>query len=255
MNNFPKISIITPTYNQGRYIQMTIDSVLNQNYPNLEYIIMDGGSTDDTVSILKSYNKNIIWFSEKDRGQTHAINKGLQIATGDIIAYINSDDVYKPNAFFKVARFFQDHPAAMWVTGLCDIVDENFREVRKPITWYKNFWLLFHSYQVLLILDYVSQPSTFWRRALIDQVGCFDESLYLVMDYDYWLKIGKKYPLYVIPQYLSSFRTHPSSKTRSLDTNINNEEMGVIKRYTKSSFATQLHTLHWKLMLSIYRKI
>ena len=120
-----KISIITPSYNQAQFIERTILSVLNQDYKDIEYIIMDGGSTDGTVEILKKYSDHIIWKSEKDNGQSDAINKGLKMATGDIVAYLNSDDTYQPGAFKEVATFFEKNPDKKWVYGKCLIINEN----------------------------------------------------------------------------------------------------------------------------------
>jgi len=127
---YPKISVITVSYNQGRFIKDTIESVLGQNYPNFEHIVMDGGSTDETLDILKSY-PHLIWKSEKDRGQTHALNKAFSIASGDIIAWLNSDDVYELNAFHTIAPYFKDHRV---VLGNAEETDENL----KPIKTVKN---------------------------------------------------------------------------------------------------------------------
>ena len=113
----PRISVVTPSYNQGNFVEETIQSVLDQGYPNLEYIVMDGGSTDGTLDILRKYEKRLVWKSERDRGQSDALNKGFRMASGDIFSFINSDDVYEPGALHKVGRFFVDHPQASWLTG------------------------------------------------------------------------------------------------------------------------------------------
>src|SRR6266576_1298377 len=114
----PKISIVTPSFNQGRFLEETILSVLNQNYPNLEYIIIDGGSTDETVDVIRRYEDRLAyWVSEKDRGQVHAINKGIEKTTGDLFGFINSDDLYLPGTFSAVAEYFESHPQAEWVCG------------------------------------------------------------------------------------------------------------------------------------------
>jgi len=215
MGDLPRITIITPSYNQGNFIRQTIDSILSQGYPNLEYIVMDGGSTDQTMDIVRSYGDRLTWFSERDRGQSDAINKGLRLATGDVVAFLNSDDVYEPGALRKVGEYFQAHPDAFWLTGKCRVVDQNGREINKLITAYKNFWLMWKSYAVLTVLDYVSQPATFWRKEVIQKVGYFDESLRYAMDYDYSLRVGKHYRLNFLSEYLASFRIHPSSKAGS----------------------------------------
>src|SRR5229473_6606028 len=123
----PKISIVTPSFNQGRFLEETILSVLNQDYPNLEYIIIDGGSTDETIEVIRRYEDRItFWVSEKDRGQVHAINKGIEKTTGDIFGFINSDDVYLPGAFNTVVEHFQNQPATEWVCGDTVMFGEGF---------------------------------------------------------------------------------------------------------------------------------
>jgi glycosyltransferase involved in cell wall biosynthesis len=241
-----KISIITPSYNQADYIERTIQSILSQDYPDFEYIVMDGGSNDGTVEILKKYSDRIIWKSEKDKGQTDAINKGLRIATGEICAYINSDDTYEPGAFAKVAEYFGDNPDKKWVYGKCRIIDENDQEIRKFITWYKNKMLQKYSYKKLLVENFISQPATFWKRELHDELGLFDEKEYHVMDYEYWLRIGKKYPAGVINDYVANFRFYSDSKSGKQTKERFRDELRVAGDYSqnaKTSFF--LHKLNY----------
>jgi len=252
MADLPKISIVTPSYNQANFIEQTIQSVLSQNYPNLEYIVMDGGSTDGTAEILKKYGSQLTWFSEEDRGQSDALNKGLCIATGDICAYLNSDDVYEPGALHKVGKFFADHLQVSWLTGKCRIVDRQGREIRKLITYYKNFWLLFKSYNVLLVIDFISQPATFWRRDVVKQIGPFDEDLHLTMDYDYSLRVGKQYKLWVLNDYLASFRVHRTSKSEQVREHFD-EDLSIAKRYSRSRLLINLHSFHNSLIVAAYQ--
>lgn len=231
--NQPKITIVTPSYNQANYIGRTIESILGQDYPNIEYIVMDGGSTDGTVDILKKYGDRIIWKSEKDKGQADAINKGLRIAKGEICAYINSDDTYEPGAFAKVAEYFNEHPDTKWVYGKCRIIDEDDKEIRKFVTWYKNIRLKRYSFRKLLAENPISQPATFWKRELHDEIGVFDEKEYHVMDYEYWLRIGQKYPAGVILDYLSNFRFYADSKSGMQTKERFQDELRVAKRYSK----------------------
>jgi glycosyltransferase involved in cell wall biosynthesis len=170
--HYPKISIITPSYNQGQFIKETIDSVLDQNYPNLEYWVIDGGSTDNTVKILKKYGTKIKWVSEKDRGQTHAINKGLKKASGEIIAYLNSDDVYLPNSLFTIADYFMKHPDIMWLTGDYVIIDELGHQIQSGVAWYKRLFRTFPGRTSLMIGNYIIQPSTFWRSQVVKKLAC-----------------------------------------------------------------------------------
>ncbi|MFZ0041628.1 MAG: glycosyltransferase family 2 protein, partial [Solirubrobacteraceae bacterium] len=200
-----KLSIITPSYNQAPFIERTIDSVLSQNYPDLEYIVMDGGSTDGTVDILKRYSSDLVWTSEPDGGQSDAINKGLRIANGDVVAFLNSDDTYVAGALAKVAAYFESHPQTMWAYGKCRIIDEHDQEIRRPITWYKNMMLRRYSFRKLLAENFISQPSTFWRRCLHDEIGYLNEEEHFVMDYEFWLRAGQRYPAGVIKNYLANF--------------------------------------------------
>ena len=209
----PRISVVIPCYNAVRFLEETLLGVLNQNYPNLQCIVVDGESNDGTLDILKKYEDRIKWTSEKDEGQSDAINKGLKMADGEIVTYINTDDVYEPDCFMKVADFFTNNPERRWVYGKCRIIDENGVEIRKPITWYKNFWLRRYSYNWLLVLDFIAQPAVFWRRELTEEIGLFDVNEHLAMEYDYWLRTGAKYKPGFIDSYLARFRMHPVSKS------------------------------------------
>jgi len=238
----PKISIITPTLNQAEFIERTICSVLGQNYPDLEYLIFDGGSTDGTQEILRKYSPWVRWWSEPDGGQSHAINKGLSLCNGEIIGYINSDDEYESEALFKVGEFFSTHPNAMWVTGRCKIIDVNDKEIYSLISIYKYMLLRFHHPKLLTIVDYIAQPATFWRRKIVQEIGLFDERLRFVMDYDYWLRISQHYPLWVINDYLAKFRVYPTSKTWLSALSYDDEEERVIMHYVRSPL---LHYLEY----------
>lgn len=255
MGDLPHISIVTPSYNQGHFIADTIDSVLGQDYPDLQYIVMDGGSTDDTVDVLKRYEGRLVWVSENDRGQAHAINKGLRLATGDVVAYLNSDDVYEPGALLAVGTFFARHPEAAWLTGRCRNVDRNRQEIRRAITAYKNLWLALKSYRILQVIDYVSQPATFWHRRVIEQVGLFDESLRYSMDYDYSLRVGRHFRLHVLNQYLACFRIHPSSKTFGSASAPFDADLDIARRYVSSRALLSLHALHNAIILAAYRRL
>jgi glycosyltransferase involved in cell wall biosynthesis len=213
---------------------------------------MDGGSTDGTAEILKKYGSQLTWFSEEDRGQSDALNKGFCMATGDICAYLNSDDVYEPGALFKAEKFFADHPQADWVTGRCQLIDPQGRKFRKIVCTYKNFWLLFKSYTVLLVLDYISQPATFWSRQVIEKVGLFDERLHFSMDYDYSLRVGQHFKLWVINDYLAAFRIHPASKSGQIRDHFNTD-LSIAKRYSRSRLLINLHSFHNSLIVAAYQ--
>lgn len=242
--SLPRISVITPSFNQAEFIERTIKSVLSQDYPNLEYIVMDGGSTDGTVEILKKYGKKIIWRSEKDKGQGDAINKGLRLAQGEIFSYLNSDDTLEPGALRAVSDFFIKNPKSMWVFGKCRIIDEDDKETRKVITAYKNFWLKRYNYKTLLILDYISQPAVFWRREAYEKIGEFDIKEFWELDYDYWLRLGSKYQPGFIDQYLANFRVHQRAKT-AMDLKHFLEEARVARKYTNNPILIGLHYLNF----------
>ena len=248
-NNIPRISVITPSFNQGKFIERTIESVINQGYPNLEYIIVDGGSTDGTIDILKKYSDKLFWVSEKDKGQADAINKGIEMSNGEIIAYINSDDKYEKNAFKRVSDVFKKDASVMWVTGRCRIIGENDIEIRRMITAYKNILLSRYNYSLLLMMNPISQPATFWRRRVIEDIGMFNINEHLVMDYEYWLRIGQKYTLSVINEYLACFRIHKRSKTESAHFSNYKQGLAVSKRYSNSKI---IRTLHYLNYLGIY---
>lgn len=254
MPKLPKISVITPTYNQAAFIERTITSVLNQNYPNLEYIIVDGQSTDDTDKIVRKYQKALTYISEPDGGQSEAINKGLRKATGDIVTFLNSDDTYEPGALRTVATYFSEHPGTQWLYGKCRIIDEHDHEVRRPITSYKNMLLKNYSYNKLLAENYISQPATFWRREVHAEVGYFDEENHWCMDYDFWLRLGQHYPAAVIPVYLANFRYHYDSKSGQVNNKQFQTELEVARRYKgKKEWPLLLHQLNYLKIVGVYK--
>lgn len=244
-----KISIITPSFNQEEFIERTIKSIVSQHGQGeifeLEHIIMDGGSTDGSVAIIKKYAKKyscIKWISKKDKGQSDAINKGMQLATGDVAAWLNSDDEYTQGALKKVAKLFLKYPKLQWTYGLCDIVNENDTEIMKFPTAYKNFFAKRYSYSWLLIENFISQPATFWRRQFFLDVGMCDVKDHNVMDYDLWLRMGKRSKPRPIKSYLAHFRRYETSKSGSQYKKQFTMEYKASKKYTKN---VMLHFLHW----------
>jgi glycosyltransferase involved in cell wall biosynthesis len=201
-----KVTIITPTYNQAEYIEQTILSVLNQNYKNIEYIIIDGGSNDGTIDIIKKYEDQLsYWISEKDNGQSHAINKGLKLATGDIVNWLNSDDWLEPNAINKIVNYFEKNEEIDIVFGNCNIVyPENDVSLYTAVP----FNPIDFSSRIS-----VHQPSTFWRMELMNKIGSVDESLHYCMDYDLWAKMLFTNKSGMLNEVLANFRRYPESKT------------------------------------------
>lgn len=251
-----KISIITTNYNTEKYLKQTIESILNQKGDfELEYIITDGGSTDNSLEIMKKYEDKIKYISEKDKGQADGINKGLRMATGDIIAYLNADDLYTEGALDKVAKYFKDNKECKWLTGYCRIVNENGKEINKYITQYKNWNLRRFSFNQLLIEDSISQPSTFWRRELLDELGYFDETLHYAMDHEYWCRIASKYPLHLIREYLSEFRFTSDTKTgSSIDKTLAESKM-VAQRYSDSKWILFLQSMSNQKRIFVYKYV
>lgn len=239
-----KISIVTTNYNTDKYLEETIKSVLNQKGDfELEYIITDGGSTDNSLDIIKKYKDRLKYISEKDKGQSDGINKGLKMATGDIVAFLNADDVYTDGALDKVVTYFKENPDCMWLTGYCKIIDENGKQIKKYITEYKNRRLRKFTFEQLLIENCISQPATFWRRKLHDEVGYIDESLHYSMDQDLWARFASKYKLHLIKDYLAEFRFTPDTKTGSSIEKTLKESRQIAQRYTNSKLVLFLQNI------------
>lgn len=201
------ISIITPSYNQGKFIERTIQSVLNQNIPHLEYVIMDGGSTDNTIDILKKYQCDIQWTSEPDHGQAHAVNKGFATTQGEIIGWLNSDDVYYPNSLQMIIDFFNTHPEIDIVYCAANHIDENDRIINPYPT---ESWNL----KRLMETCYICQPAVFFRRKIIEKYGNLNEKLHYCMDYEYWLRLANKnVHFYFLNKIVAGSRLHIDTKT------------------------------------------
>lgn len=208
MTTTPLVSIITPSYNQARYLEATLDSVLSQTYPNIEYIVVDGGSTDGSVEILQRYAAKLAhWVSEKDRGQTDAINKGFARASGEFLAWLNSDDTYEPHAVAEAVAFLQAHPEVGLVYGDADFMDEHGRRLGRFPAAQTDYARLRRGYV------HIPQQAAFWRASLWREVGPLDPSFYFAMDYDLWVRLARISTLHYHPRHWANFRLHGSSKT------------------------------------------
>jgi len=252
-----KISVIIPVFNQVKYIGQAIDSVIKQKGCEFECIVVDGGSTDGTVDILKKYSKKIYWKSEKDNGLSNAVNKGLKKATGDIITFIGSDDYYaSDDVFLKVEKLFKNNPDWNCLNGNYNIVDPEGRKIQSYVIWYKQF-LRNLPFQSLLIgiTNFIIQPSTFWRKQLMEKVGFLDENLKYCMDYDYWLRIIKKNKIAITNDRLVNYRIHPGSNRGSSYKKLFLEDELVIRKYFKNSFILFLHKIHNYLTIFVYDRI
>lgn len=205
----PRVSIVTPSFNQAPFLRETIESVLGQDYPAIEYIVMDGGSADGSVAILEEYGVRLAhWESRPDKGQADAVNRGMARATGDILAYLNSDDLLAPGAVSAVVEAFKKHPEAGVVYGATEKIDERGRVV-------KPRFLTPYSRELHKTLCLVPQPSSFYSRAAWENRGPFDPSLHFVLDWDFLLKVEKEFPIVAVDALVSRFRVYPSTKSSS----------------------------------------
>ena len=221
----PLVSIITPSLNQAPFLAKTIESVLNQSYPRVQYIVIDGGSTDGSVEILRSYGDRITVVSEPDRGQSHAINKGIRRSSGDVLSYLNSDDVLLPMAVETAVTYLQQHPDVDLVYGRADFIDENDAIVGSFPTADYTFARLMHQ-------CCICQPAAFWRAELTRQVGVFNESLTYALDYEYWLRVDRAARRIVhVPERLAQSRVHPGTKTETARTRFSKEIFEVCRRH------------------------
>lgn len=200
------ISVVTPSLNQAPFLEKNIQSVLNQYYPNFEQIVIDGGSTDGTIDILKNY-PHLKWVSEKDKGQSQAINKGFKLAKGEIIGWLNSDDVYQPGAFKKAVAIFNRFQDIDFIFSHCLRIDKDDNILsmgtgKDPLIW-----------DVLQYPNFIPQPTVFFRNCIFRKTGYLDESFFLAMDIDYWRRIKKNHKMMLVRDIFACFRLHTESKT------------------------------------------
>jgi glycosyltransferase involved in cell wall biosynthesis len=211
-----RISVITPSYNQAGFLGRTVRSVLDQRGDfDLEYIVIDGGSADDSLEVLRrNEDPRMVWTSEPEvGGQIDTVNSGLRRASGDVVGWLNSDDVLVPGALARVAACFEADPGLEWVHGRCDIIDRDDRVIRRPISGYKHRRCLRYSYDRLIVENFISQMTVFWRRSLLDRAGFLESEHPLAFDYDLWLRFARcSAPLY-IPEPVACFRWYESSKS------------------------------------------
>jgi len=201
-----KISVITPSFNQEPYLEENIRAVLHQNYPNLEHIVMDGGSTDGSIDILHKY-PHLIWRSEKDRGQTHALNKAVAISSGEIICWLNSDDMLCDGALDIVNNYFVDNPDRYMLTGNLLYVDKAGKLLKKDLAGKLDRERLLNGTQCIL------QPATFFKKCIFEKTGQFDETYHYCMDHDFFIRALNYFESFTINADLAMFRIHGASKT------------------------------------------
>ena len=202
----PLVSIVTPSYNQAQYLEQTIQSVLQQDYPLLEYIVVDGASTDGSVEIIKKYADRLTWWvSEPDKGQAEAINKGFRRARGEIVAWLNSDDLYLPGAIARAVTAFSTHPKAGLVYGDALSIDETGRpfNLMKQGNW---------GLEDLLAFRILTQPAVFMRRSVLEQAGYLDWSYHMLLDHQLWIRMARLAKMIYVPQLWAAARFHKGAK-------------------------------------------
>ncbi len=245
----PVVSVVTAVLNGQAYIRDTIESILSQEGDfELEYIVRDGESTDGTLKILEEYKDRLQIVSQKDGSPQEAINAGMGMAKGHILAWLNADDIYEPGALQAVVDAFRRHPKRQWAYGYCRIIDESGKEIRKPVTLYKSVLGWIYSRHMLLCENYINQPATFWRRELWQQVDKLDYSFKAAWDYQLWLEMAKRSRAIPIHQTLSSFRRHGTSISETSFERQFDEELAIAKRYGNIVHYV-VHTFNrWKIV-------
>jgi len=228
----PWVTIVTPSYNQAQFLEETILSVLKQDYPRLEYIIVDGGSQDRSVEIIQKYAHRLAWWvSEKDRGQVDAINKGFARAKGDIWAWINSDDTYLPGAISEAVAFFQSNPQARFVYGNANLIDEHGNLLGPFPARQTDYRRLLRGFV------HIPQQATFWRADLWREVGPLKVDYYFAFDYDFWVRAARITPLYYVNRLWANFRLHSQAKTSLADRRCYPEMLRTLEQQGGSRFS------------------
>lgn len=244
----PLVSIVTPVFNGKLYLEQTIQSVLNQSYDNIEYIVIDGGSTDGSLEFIQKYEDKLdYWLSEPDSGMYEAINKGLKVASGDILAYLNSDDLYHPNSVKIAVEYFQKHPDTELIYGNCDFIGPRGEFL------YSHYYPKFKMESfVAMNTSSIPQQTTFWRSTIHKRIGYFDTTLKMCGDFDFYAKAGKHCRIDHTKRNLAKFRIHGASLT-SIQGYRNKEEVAIIhKRYLNSH---AIHRIFLKCWLGLQIKL
>jgi len=219
-----KVSIITPSFNQGQFIERTLKSVASQSGVEIEHVVFDGGSTDNTLDVLRNFTPPVNWVSKKDRGQTDAVNQGIRATDGEIIGWLNSDDIYYPGAIAQVVAFFTTHPDIDVIYGMADHIDINDKSFESYPT---EPW----NYERLHETCFICQPALFFRRQVVEQHGLLDESLNYCMDYEYWLRLGKEgVRFFYIEIKLAGSRLYADNKTLGARVKVHKEINDMFKK-------------------------
>lgn len=248
---FPKVTLVTPSYNQGQFIEATICSVLNQTYPNIEYIVVDGGSTDESMEIIKAYRHRIDRvIHEKDRGQSDAINKGFRAATGDLVGWINSDDILYPDCISKIVEVYKQHSdGSIYYSNVLDFIDERGEKIELyQVDIPDRSHLLNKNYNVL-------QPGSFYPTELIKRVGFVDESIHYCMDLDLWLRLLEHGPIYTTArQPIAGCRRWGATKTSTGGRKFLRDIRQVLQQYGSSPFSQNRFRIQYELIKHLIKE-
>ena len=240
----PKFTIVTPSMNQGVFLEDTIRSVLTQDYANVEYLVMDGGSTDESIQIIKKYQGELdYWQSQRDGGQASAIADGFDRSTGEIMGWLNSDDILLPGALDAVAKYFRENPEVEVVSGGAYCIDEFGEPVRRRVGNYTRGVAATYDRMRFYELDGVYQPATFWRRTAYESVGGLNRDFRFVMDWDLFIRFAKKRRFGIMPQMLACFRVHGDSKSMSIQDVRRAESALLREKYGVNRYGTLLRNL------------
>lgn len=245
-----------PCLNQARFLPRALHSVLSQDRDfGLECVVVDGGSTDGTLAILEGFGDAIRWVSGPDNGQSDALNKGFAMADGNLCGWLNSDDLLAPGALRRAVEVFTSEPEVQWLYGKVMIVDEHDKVIRRPITAYKNLRMRRFSYCRLLTENWISQMGVFWRRSAHDQVGPFRDDLHLTMDYEFWLRLGERWPGRFVDEYLAAFRWYPATKSGGAFEKQLDEELRVAEEHARGAHPREilLHRFNSARTILAYR--
>jgi glycosyltransferase involved in cell wall biosynthesis len=223
----PKITIVTPSFQQAAFLERTIQSVLDQGYSELEYMVLDGGSRDGSEAIIRRYEHHLArWRCAPDGGQSAAINEGLRAASGEIVGWLNSDDTLAPGALRQIGEFYRDHPAVELLYGHTYVIDEHDRTLRRLVSVPTNADELIHYTPNLF-----SQPGTTWRRSVHERVGYLDESLRFTMDCDFWVRAARQCQIHCLPEHLGNLRLHGATKTTTQHGPMQQEMQRLAQKY------------------------
>ncbi len=243
----PAISVIIPSFNKVEFIKNTLKSIVYQKYDNVEVIVLDGGSSDGTLDIVKDFATKypfIKWESKRDKGQLDAINRGFAKAKGDLLTFINADDYYEQDTFRKISQVYKQGRNAVWFVGYGKVVDSHGRVVAKGTTWYKRLLLSLNLRTLLLVVNYIMQPSVFIGREAYEKYGPFTGTSRYVMEYDLWLKLSRICMPVVVRECLSAFRMSGTNISSEDYRNLLHDDFAVVSRYTKNPLILLFHKLN-----------